>query len=237
MDDQRLPRSIGKALMVLTALREGGTPMRLTELSVRTGIAKSTTHRMLCALTSAGLVARVGTHYQPARPASPKPRTHREVLRLVAPFLGDLLVRTGMTAGLAVLDGAEVEFAHRVYGHRHVWGPCDDSGRSPAQMSAAGRLLLANDETAARNLVRLAGLGPSETAELGGDLIRIRQRGFAELTGPDGSTCLAVPLRLPKPPVVALVLEDAGNEADRARALLWLRRVADAAMREVCLAA
>ena len=51
MEDQRLPRSIGKALMVFAALRAGGAPMRLTELSVRTGITKSTTHRMLSALT------------------------------------------------------------------------------------------------------------------------------------------------------------------------------------------
>jgi DNA-binding IclR family transcriptional regulator len=235
--DQRLPRSIGKALMVFAALREGGTPMRLTELSVRTGIAKSTTHRMLCALTSAGLVVRVGSHYQPAPTAWPKSGAHRDVLRQVAPFLGDLLVRTGMTASLAVLDGAELEFVHRVYGHRHVWGPADDTGRMPAHLCAAGRLLLAYDETAARNLIRLADLGPSEAAELGGDLMRIRQRGFAELTGTDDAIGLAVPLRLPRPPVVALVVEGAGGPADRARALLWLRRVADAATREVCWAA
>jgi DNA-binding IclR family transcriptional regulator len=235
VDDQRLPRSIGKALMVFAALREGGTPMRLTELSVRTGIAKSTTHRMLCALTSAGLVARVGTHYQPTQFRSPT-GSHRDVLRRLAPFLGDLLVRTGMTAGLAVLDGIEVEFAHRVYGHRHVWGP-DDSDRAPAHLSAAGRLLLAYDEAAARNVIRLTDLGTPEAAELGGDLMRIRQRGFAELTGPYGNTMLAVPLRLPRPPAVALVVEGAAGQADRARALLWLRRVADAAMREVCLAA
>ncbi|MFC0546162.1 IclR family transcriptional regulator [Kutzneria chonburiensis] len=231
MDDQRLPRSIGKALMVFAALREGGTPMRLTELSVRTGIAKSTTHRMLCALTSAGLVARAGTHYQPARLDSPT--GHRDGLRRLAPFLGDLLVRTGMTASLAVLDGVEVEFVHRVYGHRHIWGP-DDADRAPAHGSAAGRLLLAYDESAARTVIRLAELGTPEAAELGGDLMRIRQRGYAELTGSYGNTMLAVPLRLPKPPAVALVVEGSG---DRDRALHWLRRVADAALREVCWAA
>jgi len=233
--DQRLPRSIGKALMVFAALRAGGTPMRLTELSVRTGIAKSTTHRMLCALTSAGLVARAGTHYQPTR-LDPPAGGHRDVLRRLAPFLGDLLVRTGMTASLAVLDGVEVEFVHRVYGHRHVWGP-DDADRLPAHLSAAGRLLLAYDEAAARTVIRLAGLSTPEAAELSGDLTRIRRRSFAELTGPHGNTVLAVPLRLPKPPAVALVVEGAAGQADRSRALLWLRRVADVAAREVSLAA
>ncbi|WP_345033196.1 IclR family transcriptional regulator [Kutzneria kofuensis] len=212
-----MPRSIGKALLVFAALREAGTPMRLTELSVRTGIAKSTTHRMLWALTSAGLVTRVGSHYQPARFSStttPKSGAHYDALRRLAPFLGDLLVRTGMTASLAVLDGTEVEFAHRVYGHRHVWGPSDDTGRVAAHLSAAGRLLLAYDETAARGVIRLAGLGIREAAELGGDLMRIRQRGFAELTGPHGGTCLAVPLRLPRPPAIALVVEGANGQAD-----------------------
>jgi DNA-binding IclR family transcriptional regulator len=232
VEDRRLPRSIGKALMVFAALREGGVPMRLTELSVRTGIAKSTTHRMLCALTSAGLVARAGTHYRPTR-LDPPTAGHRDGLRRLAPFLGDLLVRTGMTASLAVLDGVEVEFVHRVYGHHHVWGP-DDADRLPAHRSAAGRLLLAYDESAARNVIRLAELDTPEAAELGDDLLRIRRHGFAELTGPYGNTVLAVPLRLQKPPVVALVVEGA---ADRARALLWLRRVADAALREMSLAA
>jgi DNA-binding IclR family transcriptional regulator len=187
---------------------------------------------MLRALTSAGLVARVGSHYRLARSAPTGSGAHRDVLRRLAPYPGDLLARTGLTASLAVLDGTEVEFVHRVYGHRHQWGPCDDTGRDAAHLSAAGRVLLAYDETAARGQIRLAQLDTTSAAELGGDLMRIRQRGFAEL-----GTSFAVPLRLPKLPVVALAIEGVRGPADRERAVLWLRRVSDAAMREACWAA
>ncbi|MFI9383448.1 IclR family transcriptional regulator [Kutzneria sp. NPDC052558] len=238
MDDQSLPRSIGRAFSVFSALQEASGPQRLTELSLRTGLAKSTTHRMLSALTSVGLVGRVGDYYQPAQ-GSPPPRSDldHETLRRLAPFLGDLLVRTGMTASLAVLAGTDVEFVHRVYSHHDAHSPSDSTGRVRALRSAAGRLLLAYDEAAVRGLVRQDELDATEVARLGRDLLRIRRRAFAELTGPHGTTCLAVPVRLPGCPTIALVAKGMSGQIDRDRTLLWLRRVSDAAMRDVCCVA
>jgi DNA-binding IclR family transcriptional regulator len=234
VNDQQMPQSVGKALSVFTALRDAGVPLRLTELSVRTGLAKSTTHRMLSALTSARLVVRVEGRYQQAGASSrqSKSAAYRQTLRLLAPFVADLLMRTGMTASLAVLDGTEVEFVHRVYGHHDVQCQSDWTGRAAALRSAAGRVLLAYDDTAARRLVWTAGADPAEAADIGGELMRIRQRGYAELTGAHGGTCLAVPLRLPNRPMMALVVKGASGQVDRDRALVWLRRVAAAARRD-----
>jgi DNA-binding IclR family transcriptional regulator len=234
-----MPRSVGKALSVFTALQDADMPLRLIELSARTGLAKSTTHRMLYALTSSGLVVRVGDCYQQARASStpPKSAACREIVRRLAPFVADLLVRTGMTASLALLDGIEVEFVHRVYGHHDVQCPSDRTGRAAAHRSAAGRVLLAYDDAAARGLIWTADLDPDEAADVGGDLIRIRQRGYTELTGAHGGTCLAVPLRLPQLPTVALVVKGASGQVDSGRALVWLRRVSEAAMRDARLAA
>ena len=239
--DPQLPQSIGKALLVLSTLTQSGRSMRLTELSMRTGLAKSTTHRMLTALTSSGLVVRVGNHYLPQHVSavpSPTPDSRCGTLRRLAPFLGDLLLRTGMTAGLAVLDGTNVNFMYRVYSHGDVRSSSDDTGSLPAHLSTAGRLLLAYDRPAARILISKLGLDICAEAELGHALDRIRQAGLAESRSErSGTLCLAAPVRLPGRPVVAFTIRGKSGQVDRTQAQHWLRRVSETAMRAMLTAA
>jgi len=97
----------------------------------------------------------------------------------LAPFLGDVSARTGLTVSLAVLHGTDVLFPYRVFGHRDVGTPGDDQRRQPAHDTAAGRLLLAFDNRAA---------GQHSA------LIRIRQTRMAVRASSYGTTCVAVPL-------------------------------------------
>jgi IclR family transcriptional regulator, acetate operon repressor len=83
--------------------------MRLSDLSRKTGLPKSTTHRMLNALLASDVVVRSGRSYKAARhPNNDPASSYKTLLRMLAPYLGDVLIRTGLTSSLAVLDDTEV---------------------------------------------------------------------------------------------------------------------------------
>ncbi|MGI8306433.1 IclR family transcriptional regulator [Saccharopolyspora hattusasensis] len=227
---------IDKAFVLISVLQGDATAMRLSDLSRRTRLPKSTTHRMLHALIDAGVVERNGTLYQIAvkdTKREPSSNIPGELIRGVAPYLGDLLMHTRLTTSLATLNGRDVEFLQRVYGHQDLWLPSDESGRGPALDTAAGRALLAYDRAAALRAAQLAGLGPDDVAQLDGKLMGIRQNGYSVGHHSCGATCLAVPLLLPGCPALALTVRGSTKSVDHDRTLYWLRRVADIIMREL----
>jgi len=139
--------TVKKAFALLDALRAAGCAMRLSDLSRRTGLTKSTVHRLLAILLDTGLVMRVGTHYQATLDGGlsmvQSLGVEKRSLAALAPYLADLHRRTGLTASLAVLHGATAVFPHRVHAHHSPWTTSDDTGANQAQHCAAGRLLLA----------------------------------------------------------------------------------------------
>jgi DNA-binding IclR family transcriptional regulator len=230
--DDQAPAAIEKAFLLYDALRAACPAMRLSDLSRSTGLPKSTTHRLLGALIAAGVVVRFGVGYAAAeRPKGSISGPKDQSLLPLAPFLGDVLARTRLTSSFAVLDGAEVVFAHRVFGHDNPPTPSDDTGRAAAHRTAAGRMLLSHDPRAFCVLTEEWGLGPDEAATMQRDLIQLRRRQFA-VSVADGISCLAVPLppRPGRPPIVLAVKAKQGS-VDQDRTLLWLRRIADAAGR------
>jgi DNA-binding IclR family transcriptional regulator len=232
--------AIDKTFVLYEALRSARGAMRLSDLSRRAGLPKSTTHRLLNSLVVSGLAVRTGAGYvateQHGAPG-PEPATEqRTLLRRLAPFAADLLARTGLTAGLAVLDGTDVVFVHRVYSHETAWTPSDDSLRDRAHRTAAGRLLLSRGVRGVRGGCEVAddwGLTEAESAELTREMLRIRHRGYA-VGERAGITCLAV--ALPAPPgsaPVAFTVKGWTRTFDQDRALFWMRPIAHAAAEAV----
>ncbi|MFI6094845.1 IclR family transcriptional regulator [Lentzea sp. NPDC051213] len=229
-EQQDLSRSIDKAFALLVELRDMQRGARLSELTTRTGLAKSTTHRLLGALVSFGLVSRVGNVYLAATPCqggcAGVDSERRTFLNVLAPFLGDLMVRTGLTASLAVLHGTDVIFTHRVYGHRGMYTSVDNTGREAAHRTAAGRLLLAYDGQTARHLTETWAPDPVEEARLTRELLAIRRQHFAVNTTSSGVRCIAVPLhRRADMPNVAFTLKGKVEKADAVlehmRSVVW----------------
>ena len=141
---------IAKAVDLLEALAGQRSALGVSELARRAGISKSTAFRVLGSLERDGLVDRVGTGYQIggqvrrlARNAVlPNPEIVRDAL---VPFVADLFVLTGQTVHVAVLDGAEVVYLTKLFGHRQApVRPCPDD-RFPAHGVAIGKALLAYD--------------------------------------------------------------------------------------------
>ncbi|MFI9386552.1 IclR family transcriptional regulator [Kutzneria sp. NPDC052558] len=202
--------AVDKALIVFDVLRSAEGAVRLSDLSRRTGLPKSSVHRLLSALMKSGLVTRLGAGYA-ATDLAPAAEDSGRALRRLAPFVADVVMRTRSTASLAVLDGDDVVFSHRVHGHWDVRMPSDDQGRAPARQTAAGRVLLALD--------------PRSTDR---ELVRIRDRGFATVER-DGVTCVAVavPLRGQR---VALTVRARTELVELDRMVFWLRTVAQGAV-------
>lgn len=236
MDTQQPPGAIGKAISLLVELQAADVAMGLSELSRRTGLAKSTTHRLLGDLTESGMIGRVGTRYEAVRPnrthlVSSDPRG--QALRDFAPFLGDLLIRTGLTSSLAVLRNTDVVFPHRVHGHGGTRTPSDDSGRESAVATAAGRLLLAHDPEAVRRLAGDWGHDSARVTDLDRHLLWIRRQRYSIRVGPT-ITCMAVPLRRDDAsPDIALTVKGRSRDFDQRRVLAHLRFVADLAAQHV----
>jgi DNA-binding IclR family transcriptional regulator len=223
--------AIDKAMTLYEVLRSAPEAVRLSELSRRTGFAKSTTHRVLAALTTAGMVTRLGHGYTAMpRSGEPAPATERrrDLLRRLAPFVADALIRTRLTASLAVLDGADVVFAHRVYSHDHVSSASDRTGRDRAHRTAAGRLLLARDLRTTCDAAPGWGLDTGEAARLNQELMLIHRRGFAiRRTAEIGCLAVALPVAPGEEPV-ALTVTGAVHLIDTERTLFRLRGIAAA---------
>jgi IclR family transcriptional regulator, acetate operon repressor len=229
--------AIDKAMILYGVLRSSAQALRLSELSRRTGLAKSTTHRLLAALTASGMVTRLGAGYTAApRPGDVRATDRRrDLLRRLAPFVCDAAIRTGLTASLAVLDGPDVVFTHRVYRHDTVHDggafASDHAGRDRAHRTAAGRLLLSHDLRTACDAAPGWGLAVGEAAQLNRELMRISRRGFA-VRQAAGVGCLAVALPVdPGGQPIALTVRAGGRLPDPERTLFRLRGVVTAAVR------
>ncbi|MFD7026646.1 IclR family transcriptional regulator [Streptomyces sp. NPDC059917] len=138
----------GKVLDVLAAFDREHTSQTLSEIAQRTGLALSTTHRVVAELAAWGALERgedgswhVGLRLWEI--ASGCPRT--QILRDVAlPFMQDLYEATHENIQLAVREGTELVFVERIAGHRSVELMTMVGARFPIGSTGMGRVLLAH---------------------------------------------------------------------------------------------
>ncbi|MFI5764040.1 IclR family transcriptional regulator [Streptomyces sp. NPDC051563] len=138
----------GKVLKVLSAFDHERPSQTLSQIAQRTGLALSTTHRVVAELAEAGALERgedgswhVGLRLWEI--ASGCPRT--QILRDVAlPFMQDLYEATHENIQLAVREGTELVFVERITGHRSVQLLTTVGSRFPIGSTGMGRVLLAH---------------------------------------------------------------------------------------------
>jgi DNA-binding IclR family transcriptional regulator len=226
-EDRTGRSAVGKATTILAELAAAPAPLTLSELTRRTGLAKTTTYRLLGALTADGVVRRFGRRYRLdhevtwlADPVDERVGRLRHLRCGMLPHLIELYERTHQTVNLAVLQDDEVIYVERIYGHNRVASRSDGIDRAPAHLTAAGRLLLAYEPHS----------GPvvdTREAMLSG----IRREGvaysFGDLT--PGVCCAAAPVRDRTGQAVAAVsLAGPAREFDPRQYALRLRRTAHA---------
>lgn len=199
--------SVENAARVLLMLRTQPI-LRVAEVAVELGIARSSAHRMLTTLQSQGLLRQ--------DPATRSYAAGPQLVQIGVAVMGATDLRAearptieklsqdlGETVHLIVLDGSSIVFLDGVEGHFAIRAAERTGDRAPAHASAAGKVLLAaltHDQLRERYPSgRIAGgtdHAKSSRRALEDELEVVRAQGFATNLGESelGLHALAVPL-------------------------------------------
>jgi DNA-binding IclR family transcriptional regulator len=206
-DGSGLDTSVGKAIAVLDAFRGDGALLGVSQIAERSCLPKSTAHRLLTLLVEHGYLERAETRYRLSRAifelgsmiSECRPRSMRAI---AMPFMAELYEATHATVHLAVLDGLDVLYVEKIYGHNGVDLPSRVGGRVPALCTALGKAILAFSSPGvveaafAAPIPRLTARTMTNPAVLRQVLERARQTGIADDNegASIGARCLAAPV-------------------------------------------
>lgn len=195
---------LGRATALLAAFDEDSPLLGVSELSRRTGLAKSTVHRLAGELCACRLLTRDGTGYRLGEWLFELGRlvpTHRTLSETAQPIMEDLREATHERVHLAVLDGTDVVYVN-ILGGAAMGLTSRVGGRLPAHATGVGKVILAYSSRAVIESCVTAGLpqltertiSTSEALEL--ELRKIRSIGMALEAGEshEGVACVAAPV-------------------------------------------
>ena len=140
------PSVLTRAAAVLDAFEADTPELGISELARRTGLAKSTAHRMagelvrLGWLEQSGAKVRLGLRLFELGQLVPRQRTLREA---ALPFMEDLREATASNVHLAVLEGIEVVYVEILRVRDSQPLPSRVGGRMPAHATGVGKAILA----------------------------------------------------------------------------------------------
>ncbi|MFG2039839.1 IclR family transcriptional regulator [Dactylosporangium sp. NPDC048998] len=199
--------SVGKSLQILNSFRGSGVLLGVSQIAERAEVSKSTAHRLLAVLVEHGFVEKRDGRYMLGRSifelgnltADTRPRSLREN---AMPFMVDLYKATDATVHLAVLDGSDVLYIEKIYGHAAVPLPSRVGGRVPALCTALGKALLAytppdeRDSALANPVPRLTPYTVVDTRVLQDQIHHVRAHGYAvdQAGSSIAAQCFAAPI-------------------------------------------
>lgn len=237
--------SIGRVAAILGCFSPQEPTLTLTELSLRTGLPKSTMSRLVSELVEHAFLEREGREVSLGLKAfelgeiAARPNSLR---RVVYPAQERLRRSTGQTVHLAVLEGRHVVYLHILRARNTPPLPSRVGGRVPAHATAVGKAMLAFTEPDVVDRLIEGGLpkvGPRTITNgdaLRAALWRARSVGRAseEEESAPGVACVAAPiLDEHGRPVAGLSvsgrigeidLTACGDAVQRATARLWRGR-------------
>ncbi|MFC4052227.1 IclR family transcriptional regulator [Actinomadura syzygii] len=204
--------SVDRALRIIQLLSESGRGVTLEDLAVRSGIPRSSLHRLLGALRHRGFASQPepnGPYFLGSELLAAAFRFYDRIdLRsLVHPVLLRLREELNETTHMAVLDGPEIVYVDKVEAIHPITMTSVIGGRNPAHCTGVGKALLAwtypTDEAIKlwastqdlRAVTRNTITSPARLAE---EMAAIRERGYAlDLEeNEEGVRCAAVPVFL-----------------------------------------
>lgn len=200
--------SLDRALRILTILGERGVPMRVSDISRKLGIDKSTAYRIISTLRARDFVEQEADTrkytlgLKVLEVAALKLRSIK-LVPVAKPFLEELMLRTKEAVHMAVLAEGEIMYVDS----EQCSGPFNVNtqvgGRAPLHSSAVGKALLAfravedvNRIVAIKGLIRFTDRTIIGTEELHEHLAGVRKRGWAmdDEETHMGVRCLASPV-------------------------------------------
>ncbi len=195
---------VGRIAAVMDAFDQHDPVLSLVELSRRSGLPKSTAHRLAEQLRTMGWLERDQRGYRVGMRLFELGGLAAEQTLLrdpALPHLHALAGKTGLAVQLGVLAGDEVVYLDRVIvGSFRL--PTRQGGRMPAYCTGLGKAMLAYDDSIAQQVLsnelptRASGTLSTETL-LRDDLERVRATGIAfdRQESYDGLGCVAAPIR------------------------------------------
>jgi DNA-binding IclR family transcriptional regulator len=142
-----LETAFGKILAVLHAFRADEDAVSLSELTHRTGLAKSTVHRIAADLVGGRFLHRVPGGYILGRhlfELGMRARQTRRLCEIATPLMHDLHRLTRETVHLGITDGVDVMYLQKISDPRTSTEPTYVGGRMPLYCTALGKALLAH---------------------------------------------------------------------------------------------
>ncbi|MGW4477766.1 IclR family transcriptional regulator [Rhodococcus triatomae] len=179
---------LNKARRVLDAFDADSHVLSLTELARRSGVPKTTVHRIASEFVDWGLLERAGTkyclgmrlfelgHLVPAQ---------RHLRDAALPYLQELHATAQATVHLSIRDGLDVLYVDKLSGHGALELPSRVAGRLPLYMTATGKAILAYsppelvEQVVDNGLTRATQLTVGSAGRLRGQLERTRAQLFA----------------------------------------------------------
>jgi IclR family transcriptional regulator, acetate operon repressor len=197
---------LDRAFRLLDAFRMPPQNLTLDELTARSGLPRSTAHRLAGQLEGLGALERsrrgwrLGMTLFELGQMVPRQQHLRDV---ALAYMEDLYEATRETVQLAVLDDGEVLYVEIIAGHRRVATPSRRGGRMPAHCTALGKAMLAFSADAGRGRLAQHPELPARTSRtltdptlLRRELHDVRRLGLAydRQEADDGLVCVAAPL-------------------------------------------
>ncbi|MFC6087050.1 IclR family transcriptional regulator [Sphaerisporangium aureirubrum] len=209
--------SAQRLLSILGVFDVENVALSLSEISRRTGLTLSTTHRLVNELRSWGALSRdedgrysIGLRVLELGTLAPQELELREV---ALPFLGDLQHATRANIHLAVADGHDVIYVESLRAREAVPVPSRIGGRWPMHATSTGLVLLAfspwdfQEEVLSSELRRFTDHTLTDPGVLRHKLAEVRTSGVAIMQNhlTDNAMAIAVPIRGARDCVVAAV--------------------------------
>ena len=200
--------SVTRAMKVLELLAQSQSGLTLSDISRKLAVAKSSAHVLVRTLESLGYLKRSKTNakfYFGLRMVglSNMALENLDLREQAKPFLQKLMLRTGLTVHLAILEGAEAVIVDKVEAPGMLRLATWVGKRLDANSSGVGKALLAfaSEENFEQNLSRrsLARYNKNTITspeKLKRELKKVRTLGFAfeNEEGEIGFRCIGVPL-------------------------------------------
>jgi DNA-binding IclR family transcriptional regulator len=201
-------QSVERAMILLGIMAESSQDMPLTEISVKSGWAKSTVHGLLSTLRDYRFVEQspeTGRYRLGARLFELGNSVARswDVRVTAKPFLARLSKSLGETVHLAAESDGEVLYLDKVESNQFVRIVSEIGGRLPMHCSGLGKVLLAyKTDAEVKRIADKNGLAPmtartiTSLAELLTELEKVRSQGYAMDDGEimDNLRCVAAPI-------------------------------------------
>jgi DNA-binding IclR family transcriptional regulator len=227
---------LARAAAIVGAFAGAPPVLSLKELTVRTGMPKSTVHRFAEQLLELGWLERdvhgyrIGVRLFEVGGLAERRNRVRD---RAAPHLHRLAAATGLTVHLGILDEGDVVYLDRVP-VEGVKLPLHDGARMPAHCTGLGKALLAHADDAAVEGVLAAGLVRRtrrtvvDPAAWRAELATIRSTGIAHDREEcyDGIVCVAAPVRGAGRAIGAISVVGTPGHPGLARAEQLVRRTA-----------